>query len=87
MSNDSNYWSTLTNGRLSRRRALFATGGLAAGAKVSLLLTGNPIRKADSTLLVEEWTATGDGKIEKVAGKSYFVAEAPGKTRVTGIWR
>src|SRR5689334_9668086 len=32
MSKDSNYWSTITNARLSRRRALFATGGIAAGA-------------------------------------------------------
>lgn len=65
----------------------FTVAGLASGGRLSLLLTGNPIRKADSTLLVEEWTATGDGKIEKVAGKAYFVAEAPGKTRVTGMWR
>jgi hypothetical protein len=65
----------------------FTFAGIAPGAKVSLLLTGDPIRKADGTLVVEEWTASGTGRIEKLNGKAYLAAEADGKTRVTGTWR
>lgn len=65
----------------------FAVTGLAAGTRLALLLTGNPIRKSDGQLLAEEWTASGDGRIEKIAGKSYFIAETSGKTRVTGAWK
>jgi hypothetical protein len=65
----------------------FTVGSLPAGTKLSLLLTSNPIRKTDGSLVVETWTATGTGRIETVSGKSYFVAEANGNTRVTGMWR
>lgn len=61
--------------------------GVSSGTKVSLLLSGNPIRKSDGQLLAEDWSATGDGRIEKLNGKAYFVAEWNGKTRITGTWR
>ncbi len=66
---------------------VFTVSALPAGTKLSLLLSSNPIRKADASLVVETWTATGTGRIETVSGKSYFVAEANGSTTVTGSWR
>jgi hypothetical protein len=65
----------------------FTVSGIAAGTKLSLLLSSNPIRKANGNLVVETWTATGTGRIEIISGKSYFVAESNGNTRVTGAWR
>jgi hypothetical protein len=65
----------------------FTFAGVPAGGEVALLLTGNPIRKGDGTLVQETWTASGTGTVEARNGKNYLVVKSDGKTTVTGVWR
>ena len=62
----------------------FTFKGVPAGMVISLLLTGNTVNKAAGGTVTEEWTATGDGKVETRDGKRYLVQDKDGQTRLVG---
>jgi hypothetical protein len=65
----------------------FNVPSLPQGTVLSLLLTGNLITKAAGGNVSEEWTATGDGRVETRNGKRYLVLDKAGKTRLLGTWK
>lgn len=79
-------YATVSGGAGLRRD--FNVKGLSAGVSVALQLTGNPVRKADGTLVADNWAVeSGTGKVEKRGGKDVLVLGADGPTRVTSGWR
>lgn len=66
----------------------FSIKGVPAGVSVALQLTGNPIKKADGSLVADGWAVvSGAGKVEKRGGKDFLVLGADGQTRITSGWR
>lgn len=65
----------------------FTFKNIPAGTVVSLLLSGNTVNKASGGSVVEEWVATGAGKVETRDGKRYLVHDKDGQTRLIGTWK
>jgi hypothetical protein len=65
----------------------FTFKNIPSGTVLSLLLTGNPVTKADGGALTEDWIASGSGRVETRNGKLYLVQDKDGQTRLTGTWK